>query len=694
MRPALLNPLFRHLDSLPGIGARVMVPLEKLVGGPTVWDMLCHRPTGLIDRRTITPVSDVKAGAIVTCDVVVDHHEPAPTSRRPYRVICHDEHGRLDIVFFRIKGDWAEKQLPVGARRIISGRADLYQGSPQIAHPDHIWPPDQFGREAALETVYPMVAGVNPKPLRRALLAALKDAPTLPEWANAPLVAREGWPSWRAALEALHHPGEPAELEPDTPTALRLAYDELLAGQLALALVRRDQRQRQGSERRATGRLRERLMSSLAFGLTGAQSRSLAEIDADMAAPRRMMRLLQGDVGSGKTIVAMLALLAAVESGAQGALMAPTELLARQHFAGFAPSLDLTGCRLEMLSGRDKGKARAEKLRALAAGEIDIIVGTHALFQDDVAFRDLGLVIVDEQHRFGVQQRFVLQQKGQRADVLVMTATPIPRTLALTQFGDLDVSRLDEKPPGRLPVKTVKIGLDRLDEVFDAVARKLAAGERIYWVTPLVEESDKLDVAAATARHDSLRERFGDQVGLVHGKMPAEEKDATMAAFQAGTIAVLVATTVIEVGVNVPEATVMIIEHAERFGLAQLHQLRGRVGRGSAASSCLLLYDPNAGETARQRLDTLRETEDGFIIAERDLALRGTGDVLGTKQSGLPRHRFADLTAHTELLRIAHDDARHVLETDPSLETERGQALRVLLYLFQRDDGIRLLRSG
>jgi ATP-dependent DNA helicase RecG len=407
-----------------------------------------------------------------------------------------------------------------------------------------------------------------------------------------------------------------------------------------------------------------------------------------------MMRLLQGDVGSGKTAVALLAMASAAEAGRQSALMAPTEILARQHFDRIAPLAEAAGLRTALLTGRERGAERRGILADLEAGLIHILVGTHALFQDDVAFTDLGLAVVDEQHRFGVHQRLALGAKGDGVDVLVMTATPIPRTLALTYFGDMDVSVLREKPAGRQPIATRIVSTDRLDEVTGAIGRAIAAGDLVYWVCPLVAESENVDLAAAEDRFAALKEAFGDQVGLVHGRMAGRDKDAAMESFASGRTRILVSTTVIEVGVDVPQASVMVIEHAERFGLAQLHQLRGRVGRGTKASTCLLVYKGPLGPLARSRLEMMRQTEDGFEIAEADLRLRGEGEILGTRQSGLPGFRLADLDRDDDLLAAARDDARLLIERDPGLASERGQALRLLLYLFERDQAVKLLQAG
>jgi ATP-dependent DNA helicase RecG len=407
-----------------------------------------------------------------------------------------------------------------------------------------------------------------------------------------------------------------------------------------------------------------------------------------------MLRLLQGDVGSGKTVVALLAMARAVEAGGQAALMAPTEILARQHLATVAPLAERAGLRTAILTGREKGRERSDTLAGLADGSIDIVIGTHALFQEAVTFQNLAFAVVDEQHRFGVHQRLAMTAKGDAPDMLVMTATPIPRTLVLTAFGDMDVSKLTEKPAGRQPVRTVTLPMERLSELVGRIRDAVTEGQKIYWICPLVEESEEAKLMSAQERYDALKPVFGDRLGLVHGRMKGADKDAAMRAFKEGETRVLVATTVIEVGVDVPDATIMVIEHAERFGLAQLHQLRGRVGRGSKPSSCVLLYKEPLSETATRRLSVMRETEDGFVIAEEDLKLRGEGELLGTRQSGTPGFQVARIEFHADLLEAARDEARLILSRDPDLQSERGEALRLLLYLFGRDEAVRLLRAG
>jgi ATP-dependent DNA helicase RecG len=693
LRPEILFPLFAPVTSLPGVGPRIGKLIEQLAG-PRVADLCWHLPSGLVDRRYSPALADAPEGAIVTVKVTIDRHEKPRTPRLPYRVRCHDATGALTLVFFNAKSDWLEKTLPIGEIRVVSGRVERYQGELQMAHPDHVVPEAEAETVRRVEPIYPLTAGLTPRLLAKAIRAAVERAPELPEWIDQDYLKRQGWAGWRASLVAAHSPAELADLEPATRARQRLAYDELLASQLALALVRARQRKLVGRRLKGDGAIRSRIAQALPFALTGSQKTAVKEIEADMAGPSPMLRLLQGDVGSGKTVVALMAMAIAVEAGAQAALLAPTEILARQHLATIAPLAEAAGLRVGLLTGRDRAKAKADTLAGLADGTIPIVVGTHALVQEDVEFRDLGLAVIDEQHRFGVHQRLLLAEKGKGADVLVMTATPIPRTLMLTAYGDLDVSRLTEKPAGRQPIDTRAVPLERIEEVVAAVGRAIADGARAYWICPLVEESEAVDLANAEARFADLAKRLPVRVGLVHGQQKTAERDTAMNAFSRGDLDILVATTVVEVGVDVPAATIMVIEHAERFGLAQLHQLRGRIGRGAKRSTCLLLYQAPLGETAKSRLKILRETDDGFRIAEEDLRLRGAGELLGTRQSGLPDFRLANIAQHGELLAAARDDARLILERDPELIAARGQALRVLLYLFERDAVVKTVRTG
>ncbi|TNE63660.1 MAG: ATP-dependent DNA helicase RecG, partial [Alphaproteobacteria bacterium] len=605
MRPEALFSYFADIESLPGIGKRNRQALERLTGA-RVLDLLFHLPTGLIDRRYRPTVASAAPGSIATLEVTVLAHYPAPSKRAPYRVVCRDDTGDLTLVFFHPRADWLRAQLPEGEKRLISGKVEHYGSQVQMTHPDYMVPVDKADELPSLETVYPLTAGLSGKVLRKAIDAALAMVPQLPEWQDDSVVARDQWPPFLDALRSAHNPHGADVMAADSHERRRLAADELLATQLALAIVRDRTRRKRGRSLKGDGGIRARVRAALPYQLTGDQERTLTEIIADLESDKAMLRLVQGDVGSGKTVVALLAMAAAVEAGVQCAMLAPTEILANQHLASLQPFADAAGLSLALLTGRTKGKARTEILAAVAAGEVDILVGTHAIIQGDVEFHDLGLAIIDEQHRFGVQQRLALSAKARNGiDALGMTATPIPRTLTLTIYGDMDVSQIREKPPGRKPVDTRVVALDRLSDVAAGIQRAVAGGARAYWVCPLVEESEQLDIAAAEERFASLKQMFGARVGLVHGKMKGADKDAVMAAFQAGEISVLVSTTVIEVGVDVPEATIMVIEHAERFGLAQLHQLRGRVGRGSDKSSCILVRANEVGEVARARLATM-----------------------------------------------------------------------------------------
>ncbi len=702
MRPSLLDPLFAPVTVLEGIGEKTGRLLAHVAASPSDRDiphcgaLAFLLPHGLIDRSARPTIMGAIPGTIATLTLQIDRHQAPPRgqSRVPYRVFGHDESGEIALTFFRGERTWLEKALPVGDTVLVSGKVEWFNGRASMVHPDHMVAFEKAADLPLIEPVYPLTAGLSGKILRRGIEQVLDRFPSLPEWTDQALLKREGWPSIREALAALHNPQSGADLDPLTPARRRLAHDELLAGQLSLGLVRRKTRKTGGRPLTGNGAIVAAVRAAFGHPMTGAQGRSFAEIAADMASPEQMLRLLQGDVGSGKTIVALMAMARAAEAGVQSALMVPTEVLARQHMATIGPLAQKAGLAAALLTGREKGVVRSEILASLCDGAIDILIGTHALFQDGVDFRDLGLVVVDEQHRFGVHQRLLLAEKGDKADMLVMTATPIPRTLVLTAYGDMDVSRLDEKPVGRKPIRTVAIPAERLDELRARIGAALKEGRKIYWVCPLVEENDEHPATAAEVRFADLATSFGHQVGLVHGRMRPTEKDRAMDDFKQGRTRILVATTVIEVGVDVPDATIMVIENAERFGLAQLHQLRGRVGRGADASSCILLHADRLGETARARLDIMRATEDGFLIAEEDLRLRGEGEVLGTRQSGAPGFQLAQLDVHADLLGFARDGARLVIETDPELVSPQGEALRVLLYLFERDAAIRLLDAG
>jgi ATP-dependent DNA helicase RecG len=681
MRPEILFPLFAPSSSLKGVGPKIAPLLDRLAG-PLVRDVLFLAPSGVV-RRTRATVEHAREGEVQVFLVRIDAHQPARRQGAPYRIRAADETGFIFLTFFKTFGDHLMRQHPPGARRAVSGRVERYRYGVEyeIAHPDYLLPAERLDEIPEFETVYPATAGLPSRTVRRLALEALDRAPALPEWQDAAFKAREGFPDWLDAMKALHAPQGEADTALTAPHRRRLAYDELFAHQLAMAR-RKAARRREPARVIGSGQTAGRIEAALPFRLTGSQTMALAEIGGDLRSGERMSRLLQGDVGAGKTVVAMLAMAQAAEAGLQSVLMAPTEILARQHFETISGPLQAQEIGVVLLTGRDKGAARAEKLRALASGAAKVAVGTHALFQDDVAFQDLALAVIDEQHRFGVNERRRLQDKGAGVHLLAMSATPIPRTLELTLYGDLDVSRLTEKPPGRKPVATRAAPMPRLGEVVERLRTAIASGAQAFWICPLVAESEQLDLAAAEKRAQSLKKILGPDVGLVHGGMSGPDKDAVMTDFAEGRIKLLVATTVVEVGVDVPNASIMVIEQAERFGLAQLHQLRGRVGRGARESACVLLYDPPLAETAQRRLDILRRTDDGFAIAERDLELRGGGDPLGLKQSGFPAYRLADPYAHRDLIAVAADDARLLLNKDPELSGERGRASQILTELF------------
>ncbi|MBW9053580.1 ATP-dependent DNA helicase RecG [Rhizobium mesosinicum] len=701
MRPAILDPLFSPVSGLPGVGPKISELFVKLLGRETpedcrVIDLLFHAPSSLIDRRNQPGIARAPQGAIVTITARVDRHQAPPRGNRnvPYRVFLHDETGELTLVFFRGQAAWLEKQLPIDEEVTVSGKVDWFNGRASMVHPDYIVKASEGENLPLVEPIYPLTAGLSPKMLRKIIEAALPRMPELPEWIDLSLAQKQGLPSIRDSFHMLHEPRDTSDIDPQTPARRRLAYDEFLAGQLSLALVRQRLRKVAGQPVHPTGKVSGKILQSLPFSPTRSQTEAVADVLKDMAGDERMLRLLQGDVGSGKTLVALLSMAAVIESGGQAVLMAPTEILARQHHATISKFADAAGLGVEVLTGRTKGREREDILERIASGEAQIIIGTHALFQDSVNYKNLMLAVVDEQHRFGVHQRLRLTAKGISPHMLVMTATPIPRTLVLAAFGDMDVSKLTEKPAGRKPITTITIPTERTGEIVGRLKSALSEGKKAYWICPLVEESEEVDLMSVEERHATLVSALGPGIGLIHGRMSGPEKDAVMLAFKNGELRLLVATTVVEVGVDVPDATIMVIEHAERFGLAQLHQLRGRVGRGDEASTCILLYKGPLGETGHARLSIMRETEDGFRIAEEDLKLRGEGELLGTRQSGTPGFRIASLEAHADLLEIARRDAAYLIERDPELTSERGEAVRTLLYLFRRDEAIRFLRAG
>ncbi len=692
MRPNILFPLFAPIESLKGIGDKYGKLVKKLCGEKVI-DILFHLPANIIDRTYAPPLSDAVEGRIWSGVVTVTEHQPPASRKHPYRIYCTDGTAEMVLVFFKVYDSFA-KSYPVGEKRAISGRLEYFNGMWQMSHPDYNLPADKLAQIACLEPVYPLTAGVSNKMLCRLKEEALNRLPSLSEWQNPQFSADLEYITFAEALRRVHHPQNAADLLPSSAARRRLAYDEILSNQLALAFIRQKLRRQKGRSFTGTGRLYQKVLEAFPFALTSAQERVLAEIAADQQRPEKMLRLVQGDVGSGKTAVALLSMLKVIEEGAQTALMAPTEILAKQHYETICGLCQGAGITVDLLTGKLKAKEKREIYEKLAAGNIDILIGTHALFTEQVVFKDLGYVVIDEQHRFGVNQRLLLSAKGKLCDMLVMTATPIPRSLLLTAYGDMDYSKIDELPKGRKPSQTVVMNVNKMPDVINALSRKLAEGTRAYWVCPLVEESEKSDLAAAVERYNMLQQYFGDKVGLIHGKMKESEKDAVMEAFKNGEKSVLVATTVIEVGVNVPEATIMVIEHAERFGLAQLHQLRGRIKRGFEAGNCILLYSYPLSAVAKERLNIMKQTEDGFYIAEKDLELRGGGEVLGTRQSGFTEFKLADMSCHLDLLNLAHNDVREIMQKDFKLESPRGQALKILLYLFEQNEAVKTYLAG
>lgn len=706
MRPEILFPLFSDVNRLTGVGPSIKQHLARLLRAQDPLsvpqrDLAFHMPLSLFDRRNSPPLNMAKAGDIVTLVVTVEAHEPSDPRRgrkSPYKIICHTPQGYLTLIYFHVRGDYLSKQLPVGQQKVVSGTLERYGAVPQITHPDIVAPVGELQDVMKVEPVYGLTAGLSNRQLGKIIHQALGKLPELPEWADAALLAREGWPRWKEAVLKAHAPQQLDDLLPQNAARSRLAYDELFSNQLALMILRGKLRKRAGVALQGSGVLKQKLLARLPFSLTQGQTDAVRQIEDDLKSGERMLRLLQGDVGSGKTAVALLAMAGAIEAGKQAAFMAPTEILARQHAAFLTKTAEAEGIRVVLLTGSLKSKEQEAALAQVKSGEAQMVIGTHALFQDRVQFKNLGLAVIDEQHRFGVRQRTALIEKSPDTHLLVMTATPIPRTLVMATYGDMDVSLLTEKPAGRKPIATKAIPLSRVEDVLEGIGRALQKGEKVYWVCPLIEEADEEsqlpDLAAAQARFVEFTHRFGRRVALIHGRMKQAERDTAMLGFKGDAYDLLVATTVVEVGVDVPEATIMVIEHAERFGLSQMHQLRGRVGRSDQPSNCILLYSDNCGEIAKSRLRVMRETNDGFRIAEEDCRLRGSGDILGTRQSGLPGFHLAVMPEHEELMQIAHSDARLLLHQDPKLSTERGQAARTLLYLFSHDENVRLLEGG
>ena len=693
MRPVLLSKIFTAISKIPGVSSR-LTPLLEQVCGPEIVDFFWHFPSGVIDRTFFPKITEASPGQISSFIVRVDNHEKPRNKKMPYRVKCTNEDGDLTLVFFHSHPEYLKKELPEGKLRLVSGRVTTYKGKIQINHPDLISPIEEIESLPSLEPTYPLTEGLTRKTLTKVIQKALHLAPDLPEWIDQDLLQENQWPSWHDALQSIHAPKTINDLAPDSRNRKRLAYDELLADQLAVALIRKNKFQGSGRPSGKYGAVVKQAESLLPFKLTVTQKKCIEDIIHDMVANKRMVRLVHGDVGSGKTVLAFLSMIAAIAAGHQATFMAPTEILAQQHFEALNTWCQPLGISCHLLTGSTNGKTRAATLNSISTGKVNIVIGTHAIIQPDVKFKDLSLAIIDEQHKFGVGQRLALSQKGMHVDLLVLSATPIPRTLLMSAYGDMDVSRLTSRPNNRGKIRTAVKPLSQIRSVIDAISRAISAAGKVYWVCPLVEESNFMDLSAATTRHTNLEKIFGKRVGLVHGQMDQITKDRVINNFANGSTDILVATTVVEVGIDVPDATIMIIEQAERFGLSQLHQLRGRVGRGEKSGSCLLLYGSPLSPAARARLEILRQTTDGFLIAEEDLRLRGAGELLGRRQSGLPQYKIAELPLDNDLLITAHKHAKLITNTENFLHLSYGPALRVLLYLFRRDSALTLLRSG
>ena len=693
MRPEILFKLFSPHTILSGIGPRTRLLTEKLTG-PNIINLLWLLPQNIVRRPFYEEIKSAPKGEVVTLKAKILSHTAPYNRRQPYSVTCIVSGVNLNLIFFNGKKDYLRSILPIDEIRIVSGKLEFFREKYQITHPDYIVKEDAIDTICDVEPIYPLTSNLSNKVLRRYVDEALKLAPDLPEWLDESVLISKGWNGWKETLAEVHSPKKETDLISDSTARRRLAYDELLANQLALGLIRNQQKKRSGKVIKPDQKLRQLTLEHLPYELTKGQTDVIETIDKDLASEDKMLRLLQGDVGSGKTIVAFLTLLSAIEAGFQGALMAPTEILARQHYETLEPLAKKVGVTIDILTGKDAKSQRLAILENLENGSTNLLVGTHALFQGDVRFNNLGYAVIDEQHKFGVNQRLALGDKGAGSNILIMTATPIPRTLTMIAYGDLEISNLTSKLPGRIPIITKAISSKRIEEVIEAISRAVTQGARAYWICPLIEDNQANELVATEERFKYLQDVFKERVGLVHGRMKTSKKDIIMNRFRDGDIDILVSTTVVEVGVDVPEASIIVIEHAERFGLSQLHQLRGRVGRGKTSSTCLLLYQPPLSETARIRLQTIRDSDDGFMIAEQDLKLRGSGELLGTRQSGLPEMKIANLAVHFDLLELAKKDADYVLNSDPLLNSERGTALRTLLYLFERDTAVQYLNSG
>ena len=685
MRPKILYKLFSNLETIKGIGPKNAKLIERLCG-KYLLDLILHRPIAYIDRRNSPKIKDLSNNSIVTLILKVDGHTPSFNKRMPYKITCSDDTGQLNIVYFNLRGPYLKKMFPIGSKKVVSGKVEEFNGIFQMTHPQHIADESNLDSVKKIECVYPLTAGISSKIIQKSINSSLAIIDDLPEWIPNDYLQKNNWTSWKKSIYEMHNPNELKEDKEDIYLN-RLVFDELLSQQLTVRLIKNKISKLKGNTIKPNGSLLESLKNHLSFELTDDQNQAIKEISKDQSSPNKMLRLIQGDVGSGKTIVALHGMIQCAENSKKSILMAPTEILAEQHYNTikfFADKLKLS-CALITASNKKNHNY-----------ESDILIGTHALFQDKVSIDNIGLIVIDEQHRFGVHQRILLNEKaGNECDILLMTATPIPRTLELASYGDMDITKIVQKPKNRKPIITKSINLNKIESLKEALIKKLKQREKIYWVCPLVDESDKMDLQSVNQRVLDIQKYYKDfNVEMVHGQMKQEEKNKIMDNFKNFKTQILVATSVIEVGIDDPDATVIIIENSERFGLSQLHQLRGRVGRGTKQSTCILLFDGPLTENAKKRINVMKETNDGFKIAEEDLSIRGAGEILGTRQSGLPNFRLTNLNVHKSLMSQAREMAIKIVEKDPELSSDQGKSLRLLLHLFNNQVAIDYLKSG
>ena len=693
MRPEKIKSIYSSISELPGVGPKI----ENLFNRMGIFrnlHFLWHIPYNVIKRQKHLNIHEAEINSLVTLKIKVLRHKPSRFKRQPYKINCICGETPIDIVYFYARHPVMRATLPVGKEKYVSGKLEYFRNNFQITHPSHIIDAEQIKSLKDIEPVYSLTSGLSQRIVLKYLDKILNSLPKFDEWIEKKILKKYSFENWNKSINSIHNPKNSEDLINNNIFRRRLAYDELLAHQLAISIIRNSNQKKLGIFFNKKSNLTENFIKKLPFELTKSQNKAWDEIKEDLMSRDQMVRLLQGDVGSGKTIIALLSMLLAVESGYQASIMVPTSILANQHFQNISELLKHSSIKIILLTGKDKGKNRLEKIKIIENGEANIIIGTHALIQDDINFKSIGIVVVDEQHRFGVFQRMAFTYKGVRPSVLVMSATPIPRTLSLAAYGDMDETRITEKPIGRLPIITTSLKFINEFKLIKRLKEKIKTGEKTYWICPLVEESEELDLKAATTRYNNLNKIFKKQVLLVHGRLHEKEKEEIMEKFKNENYKILVATTVIEVGIDIKDATTIIIEHAERFGLAQLHQLRGRVGRNNLQSYCILLHKDSIGDNAKRRINKMKATNDGFEIAEEDLNIRGPGEILGKKQSGIPSFKLADLTYDADLLKDAREAATEIINTNPKLNNNHGNNLKELLYLFERDVAIKTLQAG